>query len=323
MSDLISVIVPVYNTERYIDRCIDSITRQTYSKLEIIIVDDGSTDTSPAKCDSWAERDNRIRVIHQANAGQGAARNVALNAATGKYIGFVDSDDYIAPGMYEKLYGLIRANEADMSICEFSHVNEDGEIFATDEKIMSDEVISGEQAIHRLVEKKYSWHYIFIWNKLYRAELFSTLRFPEGVIFEDAHVTYRTAYSARKIAVSSEALYFYTRRHDSTMGRADGKIFYLKSFYDDVYILNDTYNYLISIGKPELTENIIRDMYKLLKRTFRKANYLQYRDEFREFTQLTMNKLIHSRIFANRLRAVKLALIQLRSMLRPYTKEND
>ena len=90
-----------------------------------------------------------------------------------------------------------------------------------------------------------------------------------------------------------------------------------------MYILNDTYSYLISIGMPELTENITRDMYKLLKRTFREVNYLQYRNDFREFTKNTMKRLIHSKVFANRLRAVKLVLIQLRSMLRPYTKEND
>lgn len=128
MSDLISIIVPVYNVEKYLDRCIQSIVEQTYRNLEIILVDDGSTDGSEKICDSWAVKDNRIRVIHQNNMGGGAARNAALDVAKGDFIAFVDSDDYISADMYEYLHGLMD-NGFDIAECSYVQVNDDSEPF--------------------------------------------------------------------------------------------------------------------------------------------------------------------------------------------------
>ena len=123
---LISVIVPVYKVEKYLDRCINSIVNQTYRNLEIILVDDGSPDNCPAMCDEWAQKDPRIRVIHNPHKGLGSARNTGIDAARGSLIGFVDSDDYVYPNMYQRLYELMTENDADLSVCEYTRVDEEG-----------------------------------------------------------------------------------------------------------------------------------------------------------------------------------------------------
>ena len=131
MENLISVIVPVYNIEAYLRKCIDSILAQTYTNLEIILVDDGSTDNSGEICNEYAAKDARIRVIHKGNGGLSSARNTGIDIATGKYIGFVDSDDYLAPDMYEKLLGAIVNNHADISVCNVHHVDENEELISS------------------------------------------------------------------------------------------------------------------------------------------------------------------------------------------------
>ena len=126
MNDKISVIVPIYKVEDYLDRCIESIVGQTYSNLEIILVDDGSPDSCPQLCDEYAKKDSRIKVIHKQNGGVSSARNEGLKFAHGEYIGFVDPDDYVHPSMYEKLIDCIHKNQCQIAVCRFSHVNETG-----------------------------------------------------------------------------------------------------------------------------------------------------------------------------------------------------
>ena len=126
MTDLVTVIVPVYNTEKYIKKCVDSILGQTYTELEVILVDDGSTDSCPRICDSYAERDSRVRVIHKENGGLSDARNAALDIVSGSYVTFVDGDDYIEKNYVEYLYSLIKKYGADMSICSYKSVDADG-----------------------------------------------------------------------------------------------------------------------------------------------------------------------------------------------------
>lgn len=147
--DLISVIVPVYKVERYLCRCVDSIIAQTYTNLQIILVDDGSPDGSGAICDDYAAKDPRITVIHKENGGLSDARNAGLGAARGSYIGFVDSDDYISVDMYEKLYKAIVACNADMSVCNFRYVDENGNNMEERNNALpvKDEVIDGMTAL--------------------------------------------------------------------------------------------------------------------------------------------------------------------------------
>ena len=210
---LISVIVPVYRVEKYLDHCIRSITEQTYSNLEILLVDDGSTDGSGEICDRWAEKDSRIRVIHKQNAGAGAARNTALDAAGGDLIAFVDSDDYLQPNMYAHLYSLMK-DGVDIAECEIG-------ITETDELSMDDGtgaeilVCDTEEALRLHIQDE-----IFRQtppNKLYRRACVGDIRFPEGNLIDDEFFTYRVLGNARKLAHSSACMYAYRQQPGSAM----------------------------------------------------------------------------------------------------------
>lgn len=210
---LISVIVPVYKVEAYLDKCISSITGQTYKNLEIILVDDGSPDRSGAICDAWAEKDSRIRVIHQENAGGGAARNAALDVAQGEWIGMIDSDDYIAPHMYEHLYSLTD-EQTDIAECCIREVSgdecpfDDGQVFETAEYEVSD-------ALRLHIQNR-----LFLQtppNKLYRRAAVEDVRFPSGTGIDDEYWTYRAIGNARKLVHSSCVMYAYRQQASSVM----------------------------------------------------------------------------------------------------------
>lgn len=208
----ISIIVPVYKVEEYLDCCIQSIVDQTYRDLEIILVDDGSPDGCGAMCDAWAEKDGRIKVIHKENGGLSDARNAGLEMAEGKYIAFVDSDDWIRPEMYEKLLAAMEKEKADISACNILSCFPDGEsAYGCDEYTVGDP----EKILSMLYDDtKYP---VCAWNKLYRRELWDALRFPVGKICEDAFTTYRLVDKARKIVQIPEALYCYRIRESSIM----------------------------------------------------------------------------------------------------------
>ncbi len=208
---MISVIVPVYNVEKYLDRCVESIVQQTYKNLEIILVDDGSTDKSGEICDHWATKDERVKVLHQPNMGGGAARNAALDIAKGDFIAFVDSDDYIAPDMYEHLMTLIEQG-ADISECNYTYVDSD----STDFKTEAGNIIfcSTLEALENNITDK-----IFrriIWNKLYKRELIGNIRFPIGTKIDDEFFTYRILGNA-KVLVHSEKICYAYRQHNSSV----------------------------------------------------------------------------------------------------------
>lgn len=210
MSDLISVIIPVYKVEEYLDECVASVIAQTYSNLEIILVDDGSPDNCPQMCDVWAERDNRIKVIHKKNGGLSNARNVGIDAASGKYIAFVDSDDYIKPEMMEKLLTELMRTDADIVSCGIQNVGEKTGSWAG-----QNFVGTSEEILNKLYhETTYS---AAVWNKLYCRHCWRELRFPEGKLCEDTFTTYQLVHNARRIAMISDALYCYRIRPESIM----------------------------------------------------------------------------------------------------------
>ncbi len=212
----VSIIVPVYNMDAYLDRCLESITRQTFADFEVLLVDDGSTDGSGRRCDEWEQNDPRIRVIHKDNGGLSDARNAGLNAAEGEFIAFVDSDDYLAKDMLEKLLAAITKQDAEMGICGFLCVDENGELISDRNEWMpiQDEVITGTEAIRKTFQKK-GWYYTTPWNKLYRRELFSELRFPKGKIHEDDFVAHLLLGSCRRIACIHDIGYYYVQRAGS------------------------------------------------------------------------------------------------------------
>ena len=220
MEPLISVIIPVYNVEKYLNKCITSVVEQTYKNLEIIIVDDGSTDQSPEICDEWKKRDSRIQVVHSSNGGAGKARNTALDMATGDYVTFVDSDDYIAPQMYqvllEQFYDGIGIVE-----CNYSMVYDDSEKFKEERKIYKIHTYSAMEAMYENIND-----HIFrqlIWNKMYRKDVIKGIYFPTGKKIDDEFWTYQAIGNASKLIYIDQKLYAYRQQEQSVMHLLDAK----------------------------------------------------------------------------------------------------
>lgn len=211
MQELISVIIPVYKVQEYLDECVASVLSQTYTNLEIILVDDGSPDDCPRMCDHWAGCDSRIRVIHKENGGLSDARNVGLDIACGEYIAFVDSDDYIKPEMLEKLYSALVTTQADIAACGIQNCG-DG-VYAT---WGCENVIGTPEQIYELLYRDTAYP-VSAWNKLYRRSCWQALRFPVGKICEDAFTTYQLIHYAKRVVMIPHALYCYRIRPDSIM----------------------------------------------------------------------------------------------------------
>lgn len=210
----ISIIVPVYKVEAYLDRCIQSIINQTHHNLEILLVDDGSPDNCGKICDQYADNDDRIRVIHKANGGAADARNVGIDLATGDYIGFVDSDDFIHPEMYETLFLNLKETKADISLCSYERVFDDKIPHKGFENKVS--TVSNAEALELLFTFD-CLNFTIPWNKLYKKELFEGIRYPKGKTREDEFTTYKLIYESRKIAVTEKVLYYYFLNKNSVM----------------------------------------------------------------------------------------------------------
>ena len=211
MGEKISVIVPVYNVEQYLERCVDSIINQTYTNLEIILVNDGSTDNSGKLCDELAKKDERIRVIHKENGGLSDARNRGIEEANSDLVGFIDSDDYIDSDMYEILLKNLNNTDADLSMCALYDVyNNTPEAQVTNKETWE---LSSEQAIKMVMEAKILS--VTAVNKLYRKSLFSDLKFEVGKIAEDAFIMVKLLDKCKKIVATNEKKYYYVHRENS------------------------------------------------------------------------------------------------------------
>ena len=211
----ISVIVPVYKVEPYLDKCVSSIVNQTYKNLEIILVDDGSPDNCPAMCDAWAEKDSRIRVMHKTNGGLSDARNAGMAVATGELMAFVDSDDWIVPDMYEYLYQRLTEDNSDIAACGVQMVWED----KTPSRALTREgscVLNQEEAMQAIIEE--SWLKQPVWYKLYKTALVRDILFPKGKYHEDVFWSYQAVGRAQRVSVSDHIGYYYLQRGGSIMG---------------------------------------------------------------------------------------------------------
>lgn len=224
---LISVIVPVYNVEPYLRRCVDSILHQTYRNLEILLVDDGSTDGSGTLCDAYARQDARVRVIHQNNQGQAAARNHGIDRARGQYLSFADSDDFMEARMLETLYQDAVEAGVMLAVVGYRKVSDAGAAPAPAGGT-GPEIMSGKEAIDSLLLTEEIGD--FPWNKLYDRRLFDGIHYPEGYIFEDLGTTYRLVERCPRISFRREALYNYYQRADSTLNREKKLRFYENKF---------------------------------------------------------------------------------------------
>lgn len=212
----ISVIVPVYKVEKYLDRCIKSITTQTYRNLEIILVNDGSPDGCPKICDSWAALDSRIIVIHKDNGGLSDARNAGIDKATGEYLTFIDSDDLITPNMIEVLLNIAISEDADIVATTMKpFYNEDPALEIKKSTVISDDA---SLILTKIMYSSSNWEAC---GKLYNKLLFSPgLRFLEGKLYEDMHFMPRIFGKAKRAAISYSAMYYYYQRNDSIMGKS-------------------------------------------------------------------------------------------------------
>lgn len=216
---LISVIIPVYNVEEYIERCITSILTQTYKNLEIILVNVGSTDRSGEICEAFAKTDSRIVVMHEKKCGPGGARNIGIQKATGDYFVCVDSDDYVKEDYVAYLYELLIENEADISTCSFKKIYHAEETLdEVSEKIT---IYHAEEALEQLIYQKNVQPCVYC--KLYKRELFEEISFPEMMQYEDLAIIYKLLEKADKIAASNQQKYYYIQRRNSIMNEKFNK----------------------------------------------------------------------------------------------------
>ncbi len=212
---LISVIVPIYGVEKYLEKCVQSIRKQTYTNLEILLVDDGSKDNCPALCDRYAEEDARIVVLHKQNGGLSSARNYALDRCKGEYITCIDADDYVALDMIEKLYAAMRNNKADMVCCRWKNLYEDGRITEAAKRKEPMRVVPREEAFEIMLYQIDTD--VCAWGKLYKKELFAGVRYPEGKLYEDFAVIFSLLEQTETVVFLEYDGYYYLQRESGIM----------------------------------------------------------------------------------------------------------
>lgn len=266
---LLSIIVPVYDVERYLPKCMDSILAQTFTDFELILVDDGSPDNCPALCDAAAAKDARIRVIHQKNGGLSAARNAGLDAARGAWIGFVDSDDYIAPEMYEAMYHAVQSTGADLALCDYAEVDEAGAPCQSMYIRLEKKDFTGRDLLKNATDSTIQP----AWNKLYRRDVFAQLRYPEGKLNEDLFLIPEICLNTQKAVVVPKALYYYVQRGGSIMnGNKTLRHFDAAEAaqrYWDCLVENAAYDALANAAK--FTMGSVSRVYRQLPPVLRKA----------------------------------------------------
>ena len=249
----ISIIVPVYNVEKYLENCIESILNQTFKDFELILVDDGSIDNSGKICDIYKKKDSRIKVIHKNNGGLSSARNTGLDIACGKYVGFVDSDDSIHPKMYEVLYNLIEKYKSDISCCNYKYTYDISN--QNHEELNLNEVIemSNIESIEKLYDKDLGVKLVVAWNKLYHKRLFDKIRYKVGRLHEDEFMAHRILYNSKKITYVDNELYYYLQREGSIMSKKS-----YKRKVDALLSKSDRMMFCNKVGLTSMSDNICK-----------------------------------------------------------------
>lgn len=301
----ISIIVPVYKVEKYLNKCIESIINQTYKNLEIILVDDGSPDSCSKLCDLWGEKDSRVQVIHQKNKGLSAARNVGLQFVTGDYIGFIDSDDFIHPEMFERMLKEILKVNADLCICGTRWINEDGSLYKNViQSPIRNELMNQNDAFEKLVWKN-GFYYVTAWNKLYKRKIFDEIRFPEGKIHEDEFTIHHIISQCSLIVSIEKELYFYVQRENSIMHNS-----YSEKHLDGVLALFERYEFFKRIGKKKLSYSTLKQCYGILYEKLQIFDIYKNKNDFEIIV-----KKVSKELWIN-LRSIKLLLLYYKKLLR-------
>ena len=302
MEPKISIIVPVYKVEPYIHKCVDSILNQTFKDFELILVDDGSPDNCGKICDEYAKKDNRIKVIHKENGGQATARNAALDIAKGAYIGFVDSDDYIEPDMYELLYSMCIENNCDIANCSSTiYFKNRVQVNGGHNLMIHDTKEAMKVATEGLLYDE------CLWTKLIKKELFNELRIPEGIAYEDTAFTYKLIDRAKKVCCKGEAKYNYIKREDSTMDRAIKNVkIDAVLVYEEMYkFMEERYPELCDLVALKLANNSLSVMNLMI----RHGDFKKHKESYLKVARILNSKFNRIIKFKEYPRNVKLLLI--------------
>lgn len=288
----ISIIVPVYNLEDYLHKCIDSILAQTFTNFELILVNDGSTDRSGEICEEYASIDHRIRVIHKKNGGVASSRNAGLEVAKGEYIGFVDNDDYINEYMFETLYNNARTYSSDIVVCDYLNVDEDRpqdiKAFIADYQIQH---YNNIDALNQLYTNN-NVTFVVPWNKLYKKHLFENIKYKVGSINDDENIAHEILYHSHKTTYIQLGLYYYVQRIGSQMDSSAS--FHIKKL-DAVYAFSDREVFFRKIKEKELHEKALK---QYMERFFRyyymaKTNLLNIDQELKLLKRTFDKSLIY------------------------------
>lgn len=245
MKPRISVIVPIYKVECYLRECIDSILNQTYKNYELILVDDGSPDSCGTICDEYAEKDERITVVHQKNLGVSAARNVGLDICSGEYVAFVDGDDILHHQAFEQHMKYLLEYNADISKSFPTLFSEKDEIDEIEYKESQTRVLTGRDACFELSEPK-GWFYT-VWDKIYKTSLFDGIRYPVGVRYEDEAILYKVFYKADSVVEIYDEMYFYRQDDHSFMHQK-----FSLGRYDKIKVFEERYHFFLERDEEEL-----------------------------------------------------------------------
>lgn len=222
-NSLVSIIVPAYNVEKYLVRCLDSLIGQSYPNIEIIVVDDGAKDNTPTICDEYANKDIRIHCYHKENGGLSDARNYGLQYATGDYLTFIDSDDYVHTDYVKTLYENIIAENTDISICNFEKVVEGKQPIS---QAQGDRMLfSQDECMWQILGGEYGLQFSTAWGKLFKKDIFSDIRFPKGKVHEDLYVAHQWFSRALKVVYTTGQLYYYMYREDSITSKEREHLF--------------------------------------------------------------------------------------------------
>lgn len=263
MNSLVSVIIPVFNVKPYLVEALDSVVRQSYENLEIIIVDDGSTDGSAEICDGYAEKDERVRLVHQTNQGLSAARNTGLDMMSGDVVAFLDSDDAYHHGYVKAMMAGMMDEQSDVVICRFSVHDTTGNMSSAQQKEIRPSINHGiydrNDALRSLADGTINTG---VWNKLYKSELWRSIRFPKGHLYEDRDTTFRILAECKKVSVLHDVLYYYRERPGSITDN------YSARSIRDWLLSSDHFESFIEKNIPDIFENehLIRIRQSRIKR---------------------------------------------------------
>lgn len=288
MNPRISIIVPVYKVEAYLNKCIDSILNQTFEDFELILVNDGSPDKCGEICEDYAKKDSRIRVFHKENGGQATARNFGIDIARGEYIGFVDSDDYIEPEMYEVLYNMCINDNCDMVNCSSKiYFNNKIKVNGNGEKVIHSKKEAMRVVIEGLLYDE------CLWSKLIKKSVLKDLRMPVGIVYEDTAFVYKIVDKCERIGYIGVPMYNYIKREDSTMDRAvkevkTDAILVYKEMYEFV---KNKYPDVSDIVRIKLSNTCISIMNTIIKQDEFNIHINKYRE-----VSKVLNKNFYSNI---------------------------